>query len=213
MSVNVSVITRVALRVRTRACSSSMVSFACLAVRRRTVVSRREELRAFGRVGAGDGQRSFVSFTHSFRATRFPRQKRDSYVRPPRSARVVVRRREWEKEEKPKAKSGASFVDFQGALGMSRRLVVSFTRALFSAQQAPASPKRLSSPRAFLLSTNEKPKDARERPRASARRRNSPKRTVVTSRYLTSRRRGPDRASRITRVSRPRVSSPSCAPR
>ena len=40
----------------------------------------------------------------------------------------------------------ACFVD--GALGMSRRLVVSITRALFSAQAAPASPKRVSSPRA-----------------------------------------------------------------
>jgi hypothetical protein len=155
--------------------------------------------------------RSFHSLIHSGRrGFRVPAR----FVRT--TAAFGARRRPTtreEKEEKPKAKSGASFVDFQGALGMSRRLVVSFTRALFSAQQAPASPKRLSSPRAFLLSTNEKPKDARERPRASARRRNSPKRTVVTSRYLTSRRRGPDRASRITRVSGPRVSSLSCAPR
>lgn len=95
------------------------------------------------------------------------------------------------REKKPKNRR-ACFVD--GALGMSRRLVVSITRALFSAQAAPASPKRVSSPRA-VDEKKKKPNGKEVTPR---------RRTVRA--LITSRR--PSRATRDRFVSQNVIGAP-----
>ena len=212
MSVNVSVITRAVLHERTRARASSVVSFACLAVRRRTVVSRRSRQRLFFSVGserATVSVRSFHSFIHSGRR---------GFRSPARFARTTAafgaRRRPTTREgEGRKTKSQKPKPSVVRRLSRRARNElgggwVSRSRGHFSVLSWLRRRRSGSRHRAPFVDERK----AKRRPRASESVRERPRaeslRRYLPPRVSASRTRPP----RVTRVSGPRRPL-SCAPR